>query len=184
MILDASSSAQHLVNRVLEMDASSQKEMELVHEKFDVNEFLVELINSIKESADSKNIGIKYVNNAPNSFVNTDPTYFALIFENLLSNAIKFSKSGKSVFMETSIVNGNLQVRVLDQGPGVNAEEREKLFQKFAKLSARPTGGESSTGLGLSLVKRYAELIDAKVWYEEKAGFGAVFVVEFKPLAS
>ncbi|MEQ8926309.1 MAG: ATP-binding protein, partial [Fulvivirga sp.] len=71
---------------------------------------------------------------------------------------------------------------VMDQGPGVAKEEQDKLFQKFSKLSARPTGGESSTGLGLSLVKRYAELIEANVWYEDRSDYGAVFVVEFKPI--
>jgi len=56
------------------------------------------------------------------------------------------------------------------------------LFKKFSKLSARPTDGESSSGLGLSLVKRYAELLNGRVWYEGEVGVGSTFGVEF-PMA-
>ncbi|MEQ8924752.1 MAG: HAMP domain-containing sensor histidine kinase, partial [Fulvivirga sp.] len=112
MILDASSSAQHLVNRVLEMDASNQNHMELQHEEFDVNEFLEELILGVEESAKTKNIKIVYENKAPKARVNADETYFALIFENLLSNAIKFSEKGKEVKIQTTVDNENLRVRV------------------------------------------------------------------------
>lgn len=182
MILDASNNAEHLVNRVLEMDASSQREVDLQYEKFDANEFLEELLNGMERMASSKNIKLVYENQANNACVNTDKTYFALIFENLLSNAVKFSEKGKEVKLQTSILSGNLQVRVMDHGPGVAMEEQEKLFKKFSKLSARPTAGETSTGLGLSLVKRYAELIKSKAWYENQDDYGAVFVVEFKPI--
>ncbi|MDX1628390.1 MAG: ATP-binding protein, partial [Fulvivirga sp.] len=52
----------------------------------------------------------------------------------------------------------------------------------FSRLSARPTGGESSTGLGLALVKRYVKLVGGEVWYEDNSGVGATFVVEL-PIA-
>ena len=77
----------------------------------------------------------------------------------------------------------HLRFQVIDEGPGIAPEEEDQLFKKFSKLSARPTAGESSTGLGLSLVKRYVELIGGKVWYEGKYGTGAIFSVEF-PLAN
>ena len=63
-------------------------------------------------------------------------------------------------------------------GPGIKSDEIDKLFTKFCKLSSRPTGGESSTGLGLSIVKSLVEKLGGKVWCESEYGSGALFVVE------
>jgi signal transduction histidine kinase len=68
-------------------------------------------------------------------------------------------------------------VEVQDQGPGIAADEQQKLFKKFSKLAARPTGGEDSTGLGLSIVKKLAEAMNGTVWYEDAVVLGSVFVV-------
>lgn len=67
-----------------------------------------------------------------------------------------------------------------EQGPGLTEEDKKKIFGKFQRLSARPTGGEHSTGLGLSIVKKYVEAMDGRVWCESEAGKGANFIVEFK----
>jgi signal transduction histidine kinase len=61
--------------------------------------------------------------------------------------------------------------------PGLSAEDQKKLFGKFARLSARPTGGENSTGLGLSIVKKMVEAMNGKVWCESEPGKGATFIV-------
>ena len=59
-----------------------------------------------------------------------------------------------------------------DEGPGLSAEDQKKLFGKFARLSAKPTGGEHSTGLGLSIVKKMVEAMNGKVWCESELGQG------------
>jgi signal transduction histidine kinase len=68
---------------------------------------------------------------------------------------------------------------VRDEGPGLTAHDREKLFGKFARLSTQPTGGEHSTGLGLSVVKRRTELQNGAVFCESEPGRGANFIVKF-----
>jgi two-component system sensor histidine kinase/response regulator len=74
--------------------------------------------------------------------------------------------------------NGDAIVcEIKDQGPGLTEEDMKKVFGKFARLSARPTGGEHSTGLGLSIVKRLAESMKGKVWCESIHGQGASFFV-------
>ena len=66
-----------------------------------------------------------------------------------------------------------------DEGPGLTDEDKGRLFGKFQRLSARPTGGESSTGLGLSIVKQLVELHAGRVWAESDGpGAGARFHVE------
>jgi signal transduction histidine kinase len=67
---------------------------------------------------------------------------------------------------------------VKDEGPGISAEDQQRLFGKFARLSARPTAGEHSTGLGLAIVKRLVESMNGKVWCESQMGQGAAFIIE------
>jgi signal transduction histidine kinase len=69
--------------------------------------------------------------------------------------------------------------RVRDEGPGIQPEEMPKLFKKFSKLSARPTGGEGSTGLGLSITSQLCQRMQGRIWCESQPGQGSTFSVEF-----
>ena len=100
------------------------------------------------------------------------------VIENLVSNAVKYSPPGKNIGVRLKPAAGVVRVEVRDEGPGLSAEDQKKLFGKFARLSAKPTGGESSTGLGLSIVKRMVEAMRGNVWCESEPGHGATFVVE------
>lgn len=71
-----------------------------------------------------------------------------------------------------------LRVEIQDEGPGLNADDKKRLFGKYARLSARPTGGEHSTGLGLNIVKTMVVAMRGKVWCESEANNGATFIVE------
>jgi signal transduction histidine kinase len=105
-------------------------------------------------------------------------------FDNYLSNAIKYSPTGKSVVARAALVEGDsvIEFSVRDEGPGLSAEDQKKLFRKFQKLTARPTGGETSTGLGLSIVKKIAELHQGCVGCDSQLGQGARFWIRL-PLA-
>jgi two-component system sensor histidine kinase/response regulator len=67
---------------------------------------------------------------------------------------------------------------VEDHGPGIDVEDLGKLFGRFVKLDAQPTGGEHSTGLGLYIVKNYVRMMKGKVWVESEKGKGSTFFVE------
>lgn len=107
------------------------------------------------------------------------------VMENLISNAIKFTPRGKSIYIEVAKKEGLIQIRVEDEGVGLSEDEMGKLFGVFQKLSARPTEGEGSTGLGLSIVKKLVELHNGRVHAESKGiGKGSVFTVELPAIAS
>jgi two-component system sensor histidine kinase EvgS len=98
------------------------------------------------------------------------------VMDNLLSNAIKFSPGGSRVAVSVrTLEEGFTRVEVRDQGPGVPPEERPRLFQRFSRLSAIPTAGESSTGLGLSIVKRLVEAMGGNVGVEPGPVSGSIF---------
>ena len=101
------------------------------------------------------------------------------VLENLVSNAVKYSPPGKNIFVRLQHSAEAVRCEVQDEGPGLSPEDQKKLFGKFARLSAKPTGGEHSTGLGLSIVKKMVEAMNGKVWCESELGKGATFIVEF-----
>jgi len=81
-------------------------------------------------------------------------------------------------FTNDQAINGYVRVEVQDEGPGISAEDMTKLFGKFTRLTAQPTGGEHSTGLGLSIVRQMVEAMNGRVWCESELGHGATFIVE------
>lgn len=79
--------------------------------------------------------------------------------------------------IESGREDGWIFVAIRDQGPGISAADQEKLFGKYTRLTARATGGESSTGLGLSIVKRLVEAMQGTIECRSELGAGATFIV-------
>ncbi len=136
------------------------------------------VVEDYKERANEKNINIYFNNNLSRGLVYADESALEQVFDNLISNAVKYSGHNESVFVSVSNGNDNsIQVEVKDHGPGLKDDEKEKVFGKFVKLSNKPTGGESSNGLGLSITKRYVEKMNGKIWLETEEGKGTSFFV-------
>ena len=104
------------------------------------------------------------------------------VLQNLLSNALKYAPPGSDVHLSAVRQGKYARLTVHDRGPGITQKDRERLFQRYVRLSAQPTGGESSTGLGLALAKQRARTMGGDVWYDDREGGGASFTVEL-PLA-
>lgn len=97
--------------------------------------------------------------------------------DNLVSNAIKYSPPGGRIRVLLAEDGEDALLRVSDTGPGLSPEDAARLFGRFQRLSAKPTGGESSTGLGLSIAKRIVDLHKGEISAEDAAGGGAVFTI-------
>jgi signal transduction histidine kinase len=98
--------------------------------------------------------------------------------DNLVSNAIKYSPHGETIVVDLERDGREAVVRVIDNGPGLEREDFSRLFGRFQRLSAKPTGGETSTGLGLSIVKRIAELHGGSIAASSAGpGRGATFTL-------
>ncbi len=97
--------------------------------------------------------------------------------DNLVSNAVKYSPIGGRIRVSVSREGDEAMVRVADTGPGLSPEDSARLFGRFQRLSAKPTGGESSTGLGLSIAKRIVDLHNGRIFVETPASGGAVFAI-------
>lgn len=120
------------------------------------------------------------VASGPEAWVQADAALLAQVTDNFLTNAVKFSAPGAGIKIAIALAEDRSVARfeVTDAGPGMTAEERATLFQKFSRTSAQPTAGETSHGLGLAVAKRLAETMGGKVGCDSEPGAGATFWVE------
>ncbi|MGE5364115.1 MAG: two-component regulator propeller domain-containing protein [Bacteroidota bacterium] len=112
--------------------------------------------------------------------VSADEKWFGEALDNLISNAVKYSPAGKTIYVDICGDEEFVRICVKDEGPGLTDEDKRLLFGKFQRLSAKPTAGESSTGLGLSIVKEIISLHGGRIWAESMYGAGTSFIVEMK----
>ncbi|HEY3251831.1 MAG TPA: tetratricopeptide repeat-containing sensor histidine kinase [Ignavibacteria bacterium] len=167
-----------LIKKLLDHNAIEQGNIQLRNSLFSVDALCEELITNFKQQANKKEINLIFENNSLDSAVNTDKIILYEILQNLLSNAIKFSYPGKNVNLKTFVQNSDISIEITDEGPGFSAKDKEKMFSKFARLSAKPTADEHSTGLGLSIVKRLTDFIKAKLEFESTPGKGTRFTLK------
>jgi signal transduction histidine kinase len=114
----------------------------------------------------------------PHQKWNCDPDRLREAIDNLVSNAIKYSPVGGRIELAMSVAADGACISVKDEGAGLTTDDMARVFGRFQRLSAKPTAGEGSTGLGLSIVKRIVELHDGKVSAEsEGPGRGATFTI-------
>ncbi|HCW07271.1 MAG TPA: histidine kinase [Cytophagales bacterium] len=177
MIGKASNNANVLVKHVLEMATLDYRYENVKLLPIEFPSVLQDVVQSFKNASEKKGIAIHTDEFNEYCVVLANLTYLRLVLENLISNALKFSPPGKPIKVSIALTE-NVQVRVRDYGPGISVDEEGLLFKKFSRLSARPTANEDSSGLGLSLVKRYMELMNGRVWFERPEDGGAVFAIE------
>ena len=111
--------------------------------------------------------------------IQADPGALDQVFDNLLSNAVKFSPPGREISISMQKGNAHAECHIRDQGPGFTEEDTTRLYQRYARLSARPTGGEPSTGLGLSIARKLVHAMQGELSCISAPGRGATFVLRF-----
>lgn len=176
------------------IETSSQSGLDLITDLLDVHELeenrdyikaplnLHDFINKRAENfrslASAKGMAIK-VDSQDIGTILSDINYLTRIVDNLVSNAIKFSPKGSNITISAGMVDSTAWISIKDQGPGFQDLEKKFIFQKFKRLSARPTGGESSNGLGLAIVKTLVDRLEGEIILNSVPGSGSEFIIRF-----
>jgi len=176
MIRDEVKAGSELIIDLLDVNNLEGNKEEIVFMRVFLNTFLHEKVRTFQPSASAKNIRIKLdIKNDLEPV--TDPAFLSRILDNLMTNAIKFSESFTQVSLFAWQDGDNIKISVKDQGPGFTPDDKSVMFQKFKRLSAMPTGGESSNGLGLAIVKILSERIGADLTLHSEPGKGSEFIL-------
>jgi signal transduction histidine kinase len=170
-----------IITNILDINAIETGRRDYTVESVDISQLTLNTVEEYRRSAEVKRITIHTEIRTP-LFIEADRNAMLQILDNLISNAVKYSPHGKNIRVRaknyTTATVPVARLEVQDEGAGLTEEDKTRLFGKFARLSARPTGNEHSTGLGLSIVKKLVETAQGRIWCESKAGYGATFIVE------
>lgn len=178
LIMQAAGRLKLMINRILDLNAIEYRDVDVKMERANLAEIIHEAITQVSELCHEKKLKVNVRPGNVENFAWVDCSYLTNVLENLLSNAIKFSPPHKNIFIELDQTGDKVQIRIRDEGPGLTEDDMKLLFQKYQQLSAKPSSGEDSSGLGLYLSKKYVETMNGKLWCESKPGQGATFVLE------
>lgn len=159
-----------LLTDLLDLDRISRGILEATRRRTDVGA----LAHRVVEGADLG--GRPVLVEAPSIMADVDGPKVERIVENLLANAAKYTPPGTPVWVRVLDKPGGVQIVVEDAGPGVEPEQRDAIFQPFAQGGDVPSHAPG-TGIGLSLVARFAEMHGGSAWVEDRKGGGASFHV-------
>jgi two-component system, sensor histidine kinase and response regulator len=168
-----------LVGSLLKVNALEEGKRDLTLERVELNGLITETARLYQNTCQRKQIELLLEIDREPVRCLLDRESFIQVIDNLISNAIKFSPPGKSIQVHLGKIGEISRLRIQDEGPGVPPDEIPQLFTSFNKLSNRPTAGENSTGIGLSIVKQLVEAMRGRVWCESHLGQGSSFFVEF-----
>jgi signal transduction histidine kinase len=164
-----------LIDNLLDLNRLDQGKIHLDLDREDLGKLAERCCNLYTHAAGNKSIVMHYGISSGECWVDIDPVMLAQAIENLISNAIKYSPIGGEVCITVKKQDDKCLFSVRDFGKGIPKEEQNRLFEKFSKLSTRPTNGEHSSGLGLAIVKRIILLHGGDVCYESEEGKGSTF---------
>ncbi len=170
-----------IVVDLLDINAIEEGKINLTSDTFDIDELIRSKVDTYRLRAAEKSINIRFKEQSEGFEVYGDINKTGQVLENLISNALKFSPFNRNIWVLSNKIKEKdgrelISIEVKDEGPGLTEDDLKKLFGKFAKLSARPTNEESSTGLGLSIVKKLVEAMGGTIRCESVFGQGASFI--------
>lgn len=172
----------NLISELLQTATMERGKLRLNLSEVDVTELAETVVRDNKPIATQKRQRMRFF--AKKDFwIIGDKRLIVQVIENLVSNAVKYSPLGKAIWVSVEEGHGEVVFKIRDEGPGFTTDDKKHLFKQFQRCSAKPTAGESSTGLGLSICKGFVELHGGRIEVESKEGTGSTFIVHlpFKP---
>jgi len=157
-------------------NASADHGLSIKTEPISLKEAASRAVQQHQEAAKRKQLEFQTVLEGNGVLVQADAAALEQVLDNLVSNAIKFSPPGKQIRVTVREPGARfVECQVQDEGPGFTDADKARMFRRYSRLSARPTGGEPSTGLGLSIVKKLVLAMNGELACESTPGTGAIF---------
>ncbi len=166
----------HYLEQLLDLNALERGGVSMRPRVLDLREMVRAAVERHAPRALQKNISLRQeASDESRIHVRADSNFLRQVLDNYLSNALKFTPHGGTVRVRVAQRDGEAHVTVNDSGPGLSGEDMASAFKRFARLSARPTDGEKSTGLGLAICRALTGRMGGRVWCGNHPGGGACF---------
>lgn len=165
-----------LINDILDISRIEAGKEEVEITNFSTENLLEEVLEMIRPQADQKKIELIQKNNRHKVYINSDYNKCRHILQNLIANAIKFTEKGK-VEIEIIEEKDEFEIKVIDTGIGISAENLEKIFDEFRQADSSTSRRYGGTGLGLAIAKKYANLLGGTVKVQSSIDQGSVFTL-------
>lgn len=182
-IYEASEAMLALVNDLFDVALIETGQLSVEIDEVDLCSVVKTSVNLYRVTAEKKDIEIKLIEREIPEKVRCDKRQVRRVIDNLLSNAIKFSEPNTKISVILESDKNWVFFRVADEGPGIPEDEFDKLFGSFSKTSVKPTGGETSTGLGLNICKTVMQAHGGDIFAENLPEKGAQFSVQLHKTA-
>ncbi len=166
-----------MVSELLDVAAIESGKLRLDRRPTDIERLVQEVLTLQRMIADHKDITIRLHTTGRTPMVNVDPGKIEQVLHNLLNNAVKYVEAGTPIDVAVNADDATVSVSVKDRGPGIASADHERVFEPFQVTDAAPTGGESSTGLGLAITRRIVEGHGGWIHLDSHSGEGAQFTV-------
>ncbi|HLP33569.1 MAG TPA: tetratricopeptide repeat-containing sensor histidine kinase [Bacteroidia bacterium] len=176
-ITETSKESLEMINKFLSIDRNDWVDIQVQKEPIDVRDLITKKVNRFTPDAQIKNISIVPHIAVNDVVLHTDLQCMRQILSNLINNAVKFAPFGSSITITVLDDDHHFIFEVKDNGPGIPAEQQKSLFNKYQLLTNRPTGNETSSGLGLYIVKRLVDRLGGEIWVKSEPGSGTSFFV-------
>ncbi len=172
----------NLVNNMMDANKIELGEVKIKPEPISVQKTVTDVFNALKILGDKKSIKTTLHINDNLPLVVADQDALTRVLENLVNNAYKFSAPDSQVTIKAEHIPGEERVKISisDEGPGFTDEDKKNMYNKFSRLSASPTAGEKTTGLGLYIVHKLVQRMGGRIELTSEPGKGSVFSIFLK----
>jgi len=175
MVIESGKYMQQLIEELLELRSVRDGRMSLTHLPTDVGAIVRQAVTRNLAYAKGKGIELRMEFGPELPAILADDLKLMQVLDNLIGNAIKFSPAATRVVVRTHREDSHILCEVADQGPGIADEDRNKLFVEYARLRNKPTGNETSTGLGLAICHEMVTLHGGEIGARNNPGGGTIF---------
>ncbi|MBR9978081.1 MAG: tetratricopeptide repeat protein [Bacteroidetes bacterium] len=176
-VADTADSLLVLAKNLLDINRLEAGRMQLDSAPVDVTDIIQRAAGNHRSWARTKGIVLDVEVTEQEVIAWGDDAAIMQIVDNLLSNAIKYSNTGTHVHLSIVADVDSVRIIIEDEGPGFSAGDLEKMYRKFTRLSAQPTAGEPSSGLGLSIVRKLVDSMHCDISCSSVEGKGTRFIV-------